>query len=70
MTVPWQIYATSGPWKAMNFQTLTSNPTVLLNYNDNLAGTLTLRVTDEDGTGRTTLLTRPLSTGEFPYKSP
>ena len=52
------------------FSDLTSNPTVLLNYNDNLAGTLTLRVTDEDGTGRTTLLTRPLSTGEFPYKSP
>jgi hypothetical protein len=52
------------------FSDPTSNPTVLLNYDENLAGTVTLRVTDEDGSGRTTLLTRPLSIGEFPYTSP
>jgi hypothetical protein len=47
-----------------------SNPTVLLGYHDNLTGTITLRVTDENGSGRNVLLTRPLSLGEFPYSTP
>jgi hypothetical protein len=47
-----------------------SNPTVLLDYSDNLTGTITLRVTDENGSGRNVLLTRPLSLGEFPYSTP
>ena len=52
------------------FSEPTGNPTVLLGYHDNLTGTITLRVTDENGSGRSALLTRPLSLGEFPYSAP
>ncbi|MDG2197744.1 MAG: hypothetical protein P8O70_12835, partial [SAR324 cluster bacterium] len=52
------------------FSEPTGNPTVLLGYHDNLTGTITLRVTDENGSGRNVLLTRPLSLGEFPYSTP
>ena len=52
------------------FSEPTGNPTVLLGFHDNLTGTITLRVTDENGSGRSALLTRPLSLGEFPYSAP
>jgi hypothetical protein len=56
--------------EGQNFSDPTSNPTVLLNYDDDITGTITLRVTDDNGVGRTTLLSNPLSLGEFPYLLP
>lgn len=65
-----------GPQSALRFQWSmeghtfsgpTTNPTEMTDYHDNVTGALTLRVTDENGSGRTTILTRALSVGEFPW---
>ena len=50
----------------LSFKDPSSNPAALLGYSETVSGTLTLTVTDQNGTGGSTTLSYLISQGQFP----